>query len=168
MLSSAPTTRPTSPAMAKAQELVAKYVSTFVPMPTGPIPTLGNMPDGFHAIQADELQVRANRWLEYVDTLVAASEAILCVLKGELGSLERGLKFKYKGKVDEKATAAEMEELDALARTACYVEAELTLQLGWKDRLNKVKQAASRTISRQKDGGGGSLYPHNPGGGFQS
>ena len=157
--------KPLHPAQQRAQALVAKYQSTFVPMPEGSIPTLGTVPDGFHAIAADELQVRANRWLEYVDTLVSVNESMLCTLKGARESLERQLKFKYKSKVDEKMTEAEAGEIDVLALVACAVEAELTLQLGWRDRLNKVKQAASRTISRQKDGGGGSLYPQqHPGG----
>lgn len=111
------------------------------------LPTLANSPDDLDLQQADVLHTRAARWLEYFERKISVNEAKLLIRKTELSQYKRRLDFKTQKKI-QNLTTEELDMLDSLEQQAVTLEAEVVVFNGLKSGLDKVKAAASRTITR--------------------
>ncbi len=110
-------------------------------------PTLVGSPDTLDLNTADRLHIQACRWLEYVESQLALSTALALMQKNRVKwTMQKG-KFKYGIKLD-KWPEEELEILEAAEGEQVVAEATVLVLKGVESSLQKVKVAASRTITR--------------------
>ena len=134
-------------ANAVSQLLISKGL-TSPPQPSDCQPTLVGSPDNLDLTTADMLHIQACRWLEYVESQVALAESAALVAKHDAKwTLKRG-QYKY-GKVLEKWPQEALSALETAESKHVYGEATVIALKGVLSSLQKVKVAASRSITRQ-------------------
>lgn len=111
------------------------------------LPTLAGATDDMDLQSADILHMQASRWLEYIERKIAMQEAEYVLASGEASQYKRRLDFKSNKKI-QNLNESELDKLDALERSALEREAVLVALRGVKSGLDKIKAAASRTITR--------------------
>jgi len=114
--------------------------------PTDAMPSLGGAGDDMDLRSATVLNVQSCRWLEYLAWAVAEREAAAGLLAARLETLQRVLKHRYKGKV-EAYEEADLTELNQLTEQLAIEQAHVVLLRALVASQEKVRAAASRTIS---------------------
>jgi hypothetical protein len=110
-------------------------------------PTLVGSPDTLDLHTADMLHIQACRWLEYVETQLAVATAQSLLLKNKVKWTLQSGKFKYGIKLDKWEVGA-LNRLEAEESEHILAEATVIVLKGIESSLQKVKVAASRTITR--------------------
>ena len=145
--------------VANAQELLNAKGLTTPPQPVDAQPTLVGAPDHLDLGTADTLHIQACRWLEYVDSQVALAESSALLTKHKAKwTLKQG-QFRY-GKLLDKWPASALNELEKTELAQVEAEALVVALKGVLNSLQKVKVAASRSITRHTK----SDISSNPGG----
>ena len=133
-------------ANAVAQLLRAKGLQ-LPPQPGDLQPTLVGSPDQLDLQTADMLHIQACRWLEYVECQVASAESSLLLAKHKARwTLRRGQHSH--GKVLDKWPLEVLNTLEAAETFQVHAEALAVALRGVLSSLQKVKTAASRSITR--------------------
>lgn len=123
-----------------------------VPPPRKPadaMPTLAEVGDDMNLVEAGRLHVRATRWLEYVSRDLARTEGQLAIAQQKTGGLKKRLEFLH-GEI-KKASQAEFDDLQAAEEHEAFLKAKKMLLKGEVSGLNKIKESASRAITRQQN-----------------
>ena len=141
-------------------QLLARQGLGVPPQPNENQPTLVGSPDQLDLATADALHIQACRWLEYVDSQVALAESATLLAKHEAKwRLKRG-QHTY-GKILDKWPVQVLNDLQVAEGAQVEAEALLVALRGILSSLQKVKTAASRSITRHtksdvsSSGGGG-------------
>lgn len=129
------------------QRVTARAGLAMPGQPGMPRPTLDGSPDNMDLQTADVVHHQACRWLEYTETLVAISEAKLGLLRTEAKHVREKAKFRHGASIDKWPEEA-IEQCHKLEGKLAEEEAYLVLLNGMHDSLQKVRVAASRTITR--------------------
>lgn len=133
-------------AVAASQLLSSRGLST-PNRPQDSQPTLVGSPDNLDLHTADTLHIQACRWLEFVECEVAMAEAHSLITKNEAKWVAQRTKYKYGIKVD-KWPESSLNAVEAAETSAVNAEATVVALRGVLSSLQKVKVAASRTITR--------------------
>ena len=132
-----------------AAVVLSKYKEFEVSQPIGAVPTLIGIPDELNLSLANELHIRASRWLEHVHTRIVRVEIQHLLHEGEASWLLKTMKFKYKDKMEiGRVPEVEFERLRRVEIRALELQAELLGISAVKKSLEEVLAAASRTITR--------------------
>ena len=130
-----------------AQQLLALRGLKTPDRPEDAQPTLVGSPDALDLHTADMLHIQACRWLEYVESQLAVATAQALLLKNKVKWTLQNGKFKYGIKLD-KWGAEALNRLEAEESEHILAEATVVVLKGIESSLQKVKVAASRTITR--------------------
>ena len=135
-----------------AANAVGKILSTrglaTPPQPSDQQPTLVGSPDNLDLATADALHIQACRWLEYVESQVSLAESAALIAKHDAKwTLKRG-QYKH-GKVLDKWPEESLVELETVEYKHIQCEATVVAVKCVLSSLQKVKVAASRSITRQ-------------------
>lgn len=112
-------------------------------------PTLQDFPDNADMVSADILHHRAARWLEYIEGQRAAAEVRFRRISNRHKWAEQEARFKH-GKNVDKWPEDVFNNVRDLDTQKVEAEAFKIAVDGAKDSLEKVRAAASRTISRHQ------------------
>ena len=129
------------------QQLLAARGLQTPGMPEDSQPTLVGSPDNLDLNTADQLHIQACRWLEYVESQLALDTAQALLLKNKVKWILQSGKFKYSIKLDKWPEEA-LNELEEAEGELTQAEAIVLVLKGVESSLQKVKVAASRTITR--------------------
>ena len=110
-------------------------------------PTLVGSPDNLDLQTADALHLQACRWLEFVECEVAVAEAQALIAKNNAKWITQKTKYKYGIKID-KWPEVSLNEVEVAETASVNAEATVVALRGVLGSLQKVKTAASRTITR--------------------
>lgn len=130
----------------KVEARIQDYAAFLPPQPNEALPTLSGAPDDMDAISANILLVQSSRWLEFLLVKVAAVEARRIAADADLLIQERLLRHKH-GK-EEKASVEEHNRLQQARARAAELKAEEVVLGAIVSAQIKVKEAASRTVTR--------------------
>ena len=131
-----------------AQDILATKGLATPPQPRDAQPTLVGAPNQLDLPTADILHVQACRWLEYIDSQVALAESSALLAKHKSKwELKRG-QYKY-GKALDKWPESALNILETAEYLQVQAEATVIALKGVLSSLQKVKVAASRSITRQ-------------------
>lgn len=134
-------------ANAVGQLLTSRGLTT-PPQPQDSQPTLVGSPDNLDLHTADMLHIQACRWLEYIEGQVAVAESEALIARHEAKwELRRG-QYRW-GKNLEKWSEEDLDKLEKAELSQIKVEAAVVALKGVLSSLQKVKVAASRSITRQ-------------------
>ncbi len=118
------------------------------PQPVDSQPTLVGSPDNLDLATADMLHIQACRWLEYVESQVAMAESDALLSKhAAKWELKTG-QYRH-GKALEKWPEPALKALESAESKYVQSEAAVIALRGVLSSLQKVKVAASRSITRQ-------------------
>jgi len=132
---------------ANAQTLLQSRGLITPPQPVDAQPTLVGAPDQLDLGTADMLHIQACRWLEYVDSQVALADSSALLTKHKAKwTLKRG-QYQY-GKSLDKWPVEALNELEETEFSQVQAEALVVALRGVLNSLQKVKTAASRSITR--------------------
>lgn len=138
---------PGSIAAAAVSQLLESRGLTAPHRPADAQPTLVGSPDNLDLHTADTLHLQACRWLEFVECQVAMAEAQALLAKNEAKWITQKTKYKYGIKVD-KWPESELHRVELAETSAVQADAIVLAIRGVLSSLQKVKVAASRTITR--------------------
>lgn len=127
-------------------EITYLYDGALPSRPLGAMPSLANVPDEMDTRSATMLNVVVCRWLEYVQPVLAKEDGHVALKVCELEMFTRILKHKYGGKI-EKCSIEELDELNRREWACEQAKANLMVVRAMLSSLEKVRAAASRTIS---------------------
>lgn len=152
-----PMVQPSPPAPARAvggtlysrvmHQLQAEYGRFMPAQPDADIPTLVGSPDNLDVNTATRLHTAASRWAEYFQSEVAKCEASALLLKHEVDKFTRLTRFSF-GKDVDKWPEASMLELTSKEDALVESQAKLLMLKGVADGIEKVRNGASRAITR--------------------
>ena len=145
-----------------ASLLAARGLQT-PPQPQDAQPTLVGAPDHLDLHTADMLHIQACRWLEYVDSQVAVAESSALLAKHKAKWELKTRQFQH-GKTLDKWPIAALNSLEAAESELVQAEATVVALRGVLSSLQKVKVAASRSITRHTKsdvGTGGNQWKNN-------
>ena len=139
--------RPGSLAGNAVQQLLSERGLSLPSKPSDVQPTLVGSPDYLDLHTADQLHIQACRWLEYVESQLSLETAKALLLKNKVKWATQTGKFRYGIKLD-KWPESELSSLEELEAELTSAEAVVLVLKGVESSLQKVKVAASRTITR--------------------
>ena len=139
--------KPGSLASNALQQLLNERGLNLPGMPDDRQPTLVGSPDNLDLHTADQLHIQACRWLEYVESQLSMETAKALLLKNKVKWASQTGKFKHGTKLD-KWPEDQLIQLEELESELTSAEAVVIVLKGLESSLQKVKVAASRTITR--------------------